>query len=153
MNIAMGAEINESISDEYDDQHDAEVELDEEVCVEDIIREAEIVGPRHIRSVNAQEIDEKTYVSKCCPFCRKNFDKIEHHILLSHMGLNILQYKCINCKLCGQEFETKEALVVHKALHLNKTDYLCQFSCGFSIGSKTLLKVHEKNDHSIDHIL
>ena len=149
MNIEMGAEINESISDEYDDQHDvSEVELDEEVCVEDIIKEAEIVGPRHIRSVNAQE----KYVSKCCPFCRKIFDKIEHHILTSHMGLNILQFKFIKCKLCGQEFETKEALVVHKALHLNNTDYLCQFSCGFSIGSKTLLKVHEKNDHNIDHI-
>ena len=65
------------------------------------------------------------------------------------MGLNIFQYKC---KLCGQEFETKDELVVHKALHLNKTDYLCQFSCGFSIRSKTLLKVHEKNDHNIDHI-
>ena len=125
------------------------IELDEG-CVENIIKEAEISEHREIIQTDAK--DEKiktTYPSNCCPFCGKDFEKIEHHILVSHMGIKVFQY---NCKLCGKEFETKETLVVHKALHLNKTDYWCQFSCGFSIKSKTLLKVHEKDIHQINHL-
>ena len=64
--------------------------------------------------------EEKQSVSNDCPFCKKEFDKIEHHILLSHMGLNI--YKFV-CNICGKEFETKETLLVHKALHFNNTEY------------------------------
>ena len=137
------------------DHNDVEAELDEG-SIDDIIKEAEIMESKQITQPDAkggtikdENQRNRTIPYNCCPFCGKDFEKIEHHILVSHMGINIFQY---NCKLCGKEFETKETLVVHKALHLNKTNYWCQFSCGFSIKSKTLLKVHEKNDHQINHI-
>ena len=129
---------------------DVEITELDEGSVLNIIKKAEIIENREIIQTDAKEKKSNTtYPSNCCPFCGKDFEKIEHHILVSHMGINIFQY---NCKLCGKEFETKETLVVHKALHLYKTDYWCQFSCGFSIKSKTLLKVHEKNNHQINHL-
>ena len=88
-----------------------------------------------------------------CQFCWSpmRYELIEEHIVTIHMDINSTQ-NSHTCKICNKMLASNEALMVHIALHQNKTEHRCQFPpCRVIMKSKLFMKIHEKICHEINH--
>ena len=101
----------------------------------------------HIQNVHSEKLQ--------CPYCPKFFTKLnlDQHIIFVHKSANNI------CVFCSFEFGDKESLKEHmKQQHSSEAPlppeanpsklYVCEFNCGYTCFSGTVLAAHRKRKHT-----